>query len=411
MRRLALLLVLSACAPRLAPGLLAAHEPAGQPQGDDPDAPLADLAGLRAIVGPARVVGLGQPGPGVHELTRLHHRFLRALVEQAGFTGLALDVDATTAVALDRHVRGDAVDLDATLLKLGDRSFATVELRAVLQWMRAHNQAEPAPPAALRVFGLVPGDPEAALALVLAWLERADPAYVPEARSQLGSGDLLVIEAVLARLDERRAALIAASDRDAWASARQQAELIAQHWRLAVSWDHEAGEFMRARSVEWSLAQLGPAGKLMVWADNRRVAAEVPGNSPSMGDFLRQWLAADYVAIATSVADGGHLVVRDAETVCGARLPPPRPGSLDAALAGPLPVTLVDLRTRHDPALAAAQRLRSFADGSVGDLRVRPALAFDALVGLRHAHPAVPLAAGAHAGQSAEGSCYQRIGE
>ena len=33
------------------------------------------------------------------------------------------------------------------------------------------------------------------------------------------------------------------------------------------------------------------------------------------------------------------------------------------------------------------------------------------LVGLRDAHPAVPLAAGAHAGQNAEGSCYQRIGE
>ncbi|MBK7828317.1 erythromycin esterase family protein [Nannocystis sp.] len=411
MRRLALLLALSACAPRLTSDALAPIDPVAQPQGDDPDAPLTDLAGLRAIVGAARVVGLGQPGPGVRELTRLHHRFLRFLVEQAGFTGLALDVDASTAVALDRHVRGGAADLDATLLTLGDRTFATHELRAVLQWMRSHNQAHHAD---LRVFGLAPGDPETALTLVRVWLAQADPAHEPEATLQLRSGDLRAIDAVLARLDERRDALIAATSRDAWATARQQAELVAQYWRLAASWDYRAGEFMRARSVEWSLAQLGPNGKLMVWADNRRIAAEVPGNDPSMGDFLRQWLAADYRAIATSVGAGSHLVIRDAVNLCGAMLPPARAGSLDDALAGPLPFTLIDLRGLRGlraPALGRPQRLRGFSgDGDIAELRVRPAIAFDAIVGVQHVHPATPLAAGPHARQYPEGPCYQHIG-
>lgn len=407
------MLALSACAPRLSPGalapaILAANKGATQLQRDDPDAPLTDLAGLLQIVGQARVVGLGQPGPGARELTRVHHRFVRALVVQAGFTGLALDVDATAAVALDRHVRGDDLDLDAALLAIGDRTVATVELRAVLQWMRSHNETQKAD---LRVFGLAPGDPGAAAALVLAWLAAADPSYVPEARSKLGSTDLPAIESVLARLDERRVALIAASSHDAWASARQQAELVAQARRLSESWDYEAGEFMRARNVEWSLAQLGPQGKLVVWADNRRVAAEVPGNSPVMGDFLRQWLAADYRAIATSVASGARLVVRDADTLCAALLPPLPPGGLDAALAGPLPFTWIDVRTLRIPALAHPQRLRSFAGGQVAELRLRPAIAFDAIVSIQRVHAATPLAAGPHAAAYPHGPCYQRIGD
>lgn len=406
MRRLALLLTLSACAPRLSPASFSPNTLA-QPTSDDPAAPPTDLAGLQQIVGAARVVGLGQPGPGARELTRLHHRFLRFLVEHAGFTGLALDIDATLAVTLDRHVRGGNDDLDAALLALGDRTISTTELRDTLAWMRSHNQATRAD---LRVFGLAAGDPDAAAALVIAWLSRADPAYVPEARSKLGSADVRAVEGVLARLDQRRAELIANTSRDAWASARQQAELVAQARRMAESWEYEAGEFGRARNVEWSLAQLGPQGKLVVWADNRRVAAEVPGNTPVMGDFLRQWLAADYRAIATSVAAGARLVARDDHTWCGAALPPPHPRSLDAALAGP-PLVLVDMHARSSPALAAPQRLRGFLADAVYDLRLRPAIAFDAIVGMQHVHPATPLAAGPYARQDPAGTCYQQIGE
>lgn len=405
MRRLALLLTLSACAPRLSPATLLPQTVA-QPTSDDPAAPPTDLAGLQQIVGAARVVGLGQPGPGARELTRLHHRFLRFLVEHAGFTGLALDIDATLAVTLDRHVRGEPVDLDAALLALGDRTVATTELRDTLAWMRSHNQSTRAD---LRVFGLAAEDPEAAAELVIAWLSRADPAYVPEARSKLDSADVRAIEGVLARLDARRAELIANTSVDAWASARQQAELVAQARRMAETWEYEAGEFGRARNVEWSLAQLGPHGKLVVWADNRRVAAEVPGNTPVMGDFLRQWLAADYRAIASVVA-GSRLVARDDHTWCGAALPPPHPHSLDAAMIGG-PFVLVDMHAHSAPALAAPQRLRSFVGEAVHDDRVRPAIAFDAIVGVRHVHPATPLGAGPYARQDPAGTCYQQIDE
>lgn len=396
MRRLLVLLALAACAPGLSPaatqGLAAALQRRGLALlADDPAAPSTDLAGLRALVGGARVVGLGQSGAGTRELPRVVHRVLRYLVEETGFTGLALDADASAGLALDAYAQGGAVDIDAALLALGDRGLATVELRELLTWVRTHNAAGRGAP--VRVFGVDPRDPEAAAAVVLTYLGRVDPSYVPEARSLLAGGQQLAVESVLARLDALRAAL-PADEAAAWSVARQQAEVVAQARRMAETWEFEAGEFARARNIEWALAQLGPRGKLLVWASNRRIAAEVPGAAPSMGNFLRQWLGADYRPIAVSFAGGELLAPADPDLLCPAPIAPPRPGSLDAALAGPgMPRALLDLRGLAEPGLRAPQVLRSLDGARAEDTRLRPALAFDAVLGLQRVSPARPLGA------------------
>lgn len=395
MRRLLLPLVLVACAPRLPPATAQRLHDDAAVLGPD-GAPGA----LAALAGPARVLALGQPGPGSHELPWLVHRLFRHLSEQSGFSGLALAVDGTAALRLDAYVQGAAQDLDAALLGLGDRDLATAELRALLVWARERNATGSRPP--LRVFGLDPRDPDAAAAVVLAYLERSDPQYVPEARSLLGGGTRLGAEAVSTHLDATREA---AGDPERWALARRQAELVVQARDMSESWEFEAGEFARARNVEWALAQLGPGGKLLVWADNLGVAAQVLGPAPAMGDFLRQWLGADYRAVAVSFGGGSLLVARDPENLCAAPLPPPRPGSLDAALVGAGP-TLLDLRGDADPALRRPQRLRGFTGARAEDHRLRPALAFDAILGLPQVGPAAPIAAGPHAAVYPTGPCY-----
>lgn len=408
MRRLLVLLALSACAPRLSlatsQALTAALSTAPQPGSDDPEAPRSDLGGLREIVGAARVVGLGQPGPGARELTRLHHRVLRLLVEETGFTGLALDIDATAALALDAFVSGLDIDIDAALLAPGDRGLATVEMRAVMLYLRGQNAR---PGRSIRVFGLAPDDPEAAAAVALDYLQVVDLAYVPAARSLLAGTQQLGVDAVRARLDERRADYVARSDAQRWTTARQQTELVAQARRMAETWEFEAGEFARARNAEWALAQLGPAGKLVVWADNRRVARQVPGAAPAMGDFLNQWLLTDYRALAASFGEGSLLATRDEHTLCGVALPPPRARSLDAALVGAGEFTVLDLRARSEPELRRPQVLRSLAGGRAEDSVLRPTIAFDAILGLRHVHPSIPL--GVHASSAAAGPCYTLI--
>ncbi|MBA3545219.1 MAG: erythromycin esterase family protein, partial [Nannocystis sp.] len=296
MRRLLLPLALAACAPGLPPAI-------GEPLPAQAVPPALDAIGaLAKISGAARLLALGQPGPGSHEQPLLVHRLFKYLSERSGFTGLALTADATAVTHLDAYVQGAAVDLDAALLALQDRDLATAELRELLTWARERNQAGQTPP--LRVFGLDPRDPDAAALLVLEYLERVDPQYVPKARSLLSGEQQLGAEAVLTHLDQGRDVMVAASAAKAWAAARQQAELVAQARRMTESWEFEAGEFARARNAEWALGQLGPRGKLLVWADNLEVAAEVPGAAPVMGDFLRQWLGGDYRAVAVSFAAG-----------------------------------------------------------------------------------------------------------
>jgi erythromycin esterase-like protein len=54
----------------------------------DPDAAIDDLAPLEAIVGPAKVVGLGEATHGSHELWTVRNRIVRYLVERTGVHGL-----------------------------------------------------------------------------------------------------------------------------------------------------------------------------------------------------------------------------------------------------------------------------------------------------------------------------------
>lgn len=365
------MLVLAGCAPQLNAAEVGSlvRASAGRAGTDETGA-------LLQIVGAARIVGLGFPVAGASAVPGLMERSMYVtLFASAGFSGLALDVDATAARGLDAYIEGQEVDIDATLDALGEPGLATTELRGMLAWMREYNLADGKRPRRLRVFGLDPRDAEAATAVVLAYLGRVDPAYVPEARSLL-RGDQLAIDTVVKKIDERRE-VYGASGAAAYIDARQQAEVVAQARRMAETWEFEAREFARARNAEWALAQLD-GGRLIVVAHNRHVAAEVPGAAPSMGNFLRQWLGAEYRPIAASYAGG-----RVRGEGCTEVVVITEPGSLDAALAaGGEGYALVDLRGQQG-ALARPQRLR--------DETLRPAVAFDAIWTIGQVTPATPL--------------------
>ncbi len=362
---------------------------------DGPELATTDRAVLLRLTTGASVIGLGEPGPGARELTHLYHAILRELVTNAGVTGLALDVDATTATNLDAYVRGQTTDVDAALVAVGDPSVLTVEMRALLQWLHVHNkhQREVSGPL-VRVFGLDPGDPNQATAAVLAYLGRVDPQAVARVRSLLADGQQLALDAVLAEFAAKQTEYVALAGSEAFALAHQQVEWVAQALRMRETWEFEAGEFARARNVEWSLAQLGPKGRLVVWADNYRVAAEVPGPAPVMGNFLRQWLASGYRVVAGSIG-GGQVLVLTAATPCIAAVPPITPGQFEAALAGPgQAITLVDLQRQPPASSLAVQQFRRVQTGRVTASRLRPGIAFDAIVHVSRVEPETPLARG-----------------
>ncbi|MBC3988981.1 erythromycin esterase family protein [Streptomyces sp. AC563] len=114
-------------------------------------APLDHLAPLRAMVGDARVVGLGAATRGAAELTTLAHQLIRYLVEELGFRSLALDEDWSKGLQYDAYAAGTTVPgyggdgpvSPRELLADAGQPYRCAEFLAVLHWIRAFNQRHP----------------------------------------------------------------------------------------------------------------------------------------------------------------------------------------------------------------------------------------------------------------------------
>ncbi|MBY0310758.1 MAG: erythromycin esterase family protein [Phycisphaerales bacterium] len=111
------------------------HDAAGQ--GFD------DLAGLDVIIGDARVVSLGEPTHGTKEAFQFKHRLLEYLVEIKGFSLFSIEANMPESFALNEYVihgRGDPKKL------IGGMYFwtwNTMEVLALVEWMRAWNVKNP----------------------------------------------------------------------------------------------------------------------------------------------------------------------------------------------------------------------------------------------------------------------------
>ena len=147
----------------------------------DPQAPLDDLEPLRAVIGDACVVAIGESAHYVREFYLLRHRLLRFLAERCGFTVYALEAPFSAGHAVDAWVQGGPgtvaeVAAAGVAIDIGRCS----EMHDHLTWMRAHNHTAAVP---LRFTGTdVPGcggAPLPALAAVADYLRWADPDALP----------------------------------------------------------------------------------------------------------------------------------------------------------------------------------------------------------------------------------------
>ncbi len=104
----------------------------------DPTRPLDDLMNLRANVGAAPIVGLGESVHGAAEVITLKHRTLRLLIEHLGFRSVAWEEDWTTGLDIDRYVNGGDGDLVALVREMSPQ-WQSQEVADVLAWLRAFN--------------------------------------------------------------------------------------------------------------------------------------------------------------------------------------------------------------------------------------------------------------------------------
>ncbi len=121
-------------------------------RGTDLSLPTDDLAPLEAIVGDARLVGLGETAHRSGGILGAKNRVIRHLVEVQGFRVVGIETEFTDAEGADAWIRtcaGDPRQVVREHIRETWHDATTVEL---LEWLCAFNQAHPEDPVTLIGF-------------------------------------------------------------------------------------------------------------------------------------------------------------------------------------------------------------------------------------------------------------------
>jgi len=174
----------AAAATRISDGALDALLDAAHPLVGSAD----DYDPLIELIGDGRLVLLGEASHGTHEFYRERALITRRLIEEKGFTGLAVEADWPDAYRVNRYVRGAPDDADAEEALRGFQRFPTwmwrnAEVLDFVGWLRAHNDnRDPANGAGF--YGLDLYSLYASIEEVIAYLEKVDPPAAARARER-----------------------------------------------------------------------------------------------------------------------------------------------------------------------------------------------------------------------------------
>ncbi len=367
-----------------------------------------EAALVRGIPARVRVVGIGEANHGTAEFLALRQRLAIAM-SATGPTIIMLEAGVAEAFALDRYAQGEAVDLVGAIRDLGYWMWNTIEFRAFIDAVRAHNQAHPA--AVIRVLGFDVQDTQAACDVLLATarLATAERALVERLRADRGRAvvgfaveEARALDALLARLQviAPGAGVDAATNRVALAAI----ELVGRVGTLRA--DPMEGARRRDQGmadVVVAVARLEPGARIVALAHNGHLAREPYSTVESMGQALERALGDAYYPIGLFVDGGDAWAWNPAGTRREAvpLTPTPRHAleatTLRATGARPLYLHLHDAPAAVRAWAARPRYVREFgaqASGDVGDfvLRLVPT-AFDAVIVIPRGHATTPLPA------------------
>lgn len=312
-----------------------------EPGGDD-----SDLAPLRGLIGPARIIAIGEPMHGAHEPLSFRNRIIQYLIEHEHVTAVGLESGFSESRLVDRYIAGGPGDAASVARDGITWGFGIFKDNVVLvEWLRAWN-AIPTHVRKVRFYGFDLGGgekgnfphPRQGVDSVLAYLARVDSAAAREAHTSLdqylgrfsaqaydslSSDDRIALGTGLARLATavRRAQrkLIATSSEDEYAFMLHRVTDAQQMYRYfdpppaTVSGARRDGnrqvqarDSSQAENVKWALEREGTQGRLVIFAHNGHVMSSttnLPADSTirqaprAMGAFLRAALGRDLVII------------------------------------------------------------------------------------------------------------------
>ncbi|MBA3453850.1 MAG: erythromycin esterase family protein [Deltaproteobacteria bacterium] len=299
---------------------------------------------LRDLVGPARIVLIGEASHGSHEFYDLRASLTRKLITDHGFAAVAIEGDWPDALRVDRYVRRTSEDESAEDALSGFRRFPTWMWRneavaGFVDWLRGHN-ARRLTEERVGFYGIDLYSLHASVAAVLSFLQDVDPEAAERAREryacldhahadpqQYGLKAHLGLKAdceeevldQLVEMQRRRAARSGlAPGGEAWFHAMQNAHVVRDaeaYYRTmfagrSASWNLR--DTHMADTIDLLASHLGSPGqpaKLVVLAHNSHVgdarATEMGDDGQiSLGQLMRQ-RHPDEVALIGMTTDHG----------------------------------------------------------------------------------------------------------
>ncbi|MBV9930903.1 MAG: protein-L-isoaspartate(D-aspartate) O-methyltransferase [Alphaproteobacteria bacterium] len=265
--------------------------------------PLPDLASAAfgAVFdrfGDARVVLLGEASHGTSEFYRARAAITRRLIEEHGFSIVAVEADWPDAATIDRYVRHRArrEGEDAAFERFPTWMWRNEEVDAFIRWLRRRNEGR-AYEAMAGFYGLDLYNLGGSIRAVLDFLAEADPeaaklakrryaCLAPWSRDPAAYGRLAIsegygrceagaVQMLKALLDRRMDCL--GEECDEWLDAAANARLIANAERYYRVMYEGAAESWNLRDTHMfeTLCQIldakGPGAKAVVWAHNSHV--------------------------------------------------------------------------------------------------------------------------------------------
>jgi erythromycin esterase-like protein len=150
-----------------------------------------DYDSLLESIGDSRVVLLGEATHGTHEFYRERSRITRRLIEEKGFTTVAVEADWPDAYRVNRFIRGMSEDSVAEEALSDFQRFPlwmwrNTDVVDLVDWLRAYNEQRA--PKAHRVgfYGLDLYSLYTSIDAVLAYLREVDPDAAEQARYRYG---------------------------------------------------------------------------------------------------------------------------------------------------------------------------------------------------------------------------------
>ena len=153
-----------------------------------------DYDPLMRLVGDARFVLLGEASHGTHEFYRERAQITKRLIQEKGFTAVAVEADWPDAYRVNRYVRGRGGDAEAVDALSGFKRFPiwmwrNADVLDFVGWLRAHNDASASDQGKVGFYGLDLYSLHASMGAVLDYLDKIDPEAAKRARHRYSCFD------------------------------------------------------------------------------------------------------------------------------------------------------------------------------------------------------------------------------